>query len=53
MKSRQQRSADPKKNIAASIQKIVAKVFGFLREILNSKPKSFFPKSGGSNTYMF
>ena len=34
MKSRQQRSADPKKNIAASIQKIVAKVFGFLREIL-------------------
>lgn len=34
MKSRQTRSADPKKNIAVSIQKIVAKVFGFLREIL-------------------
>ncbi|MHC5722632.1 MAG: hypothetical protein ACYTXY_00425 [Nostoc sp.] len=34
MKSHQQRSGEPKKNIAASIQKIVAKVFGFLREIL-------------------
>lgn len=34
MKSRQQKSGEPKKNIAVSIQKIVAKVFGFLREIL-------------------
>lgn len=34
MKTRQQRSAEPKKNIAISIQKIVAKVFGFFREIL-------------------
>lgn len=34
MKNRQQRSGEPKKNIAASIQKIVAKVFGFFREIL-------------------
>lgn len=34
MKNRQPRSAEPKKNIAVSIQKIVAKVFGFFREIL-------------------
>jgi len=34
MKSRQQRSGEPKKNIAVSIQKIIAKVFGFFREIL-------------------
>ncbi|MCW5318473.1 hypothetical protein GTQ43_40160 [Nostoc sp. KVJ3] len=34
MKSRQQKSGEPKKNIAVSIQKIVAKVFGFLREVL-------------------
>ncbi|MEH2321881.1 hypothetical protein [Nostoc sp.] len=34
MKSRQQKSGEPKKNFAVSIQKIVAKVFGFLREIL-------------------
>ncbi|MBD2527369.1 hypothetical protein [Nostoc sp. FACHB-133] len=34
MKSRQQKSGEPKKNFAVSIQKIIAKVFGFLREIL-------------------
>ncbi|MBC1222325.1 hypothetical protein GNF09_20960 [Nostoc sp. UCD120] len=34
MKSRQPKSAEPKKNIAISIQKIVSKVFGFFREIL-------------------
>lgn len=34
MKSRQQKSGEPKKNFAVSIQKIIAKVFGFFREIL-------------------